>query len=306
MKEKKIGLALGSGGARGMAHIGVLKVLEDFNIPIDFISGSSMGAVIAALYSAEPNAKKLEKDSLEIEWKKIFDYTFPRSGLIRGERIEKIIRDKLNNIDFKDLKIPLFITAYDLEERQEVIFTRGNVAKAVRASISIPGIFVPVEINNKILVDGGITDPIPTEVLKQAGADIIIAVNVDCIKEKKPLLNQEAVDKKGSKSLPNIIENTSKSFQILTSEACRADLKGRKADFVININLEKIGTMDFKKGADAIKEGEKSARKSLEHIKKLTQNHFRNFLDELQKNLGIKKVVEKIEEKVIENKDKED
>ena len=187
-EKKKVGLALSGGGARGIAHIGILKTLEKYKVPIDYISGTSIGALIGALYSAEPNAKKLEKEVLEIEWKKLFDYTIPTKGLIKGKKIEEFLKEKFGDLKFNELKIPLFITAFDIENKQEIIFHKGNVAKAVRASISIPGIFVPTENNGKILVDGGLTDLIPTEILKKEGADIIIAVNLNSIKEKETSL----------------------------------------------------------------------------------------------------------------------
>ncbi len=294
-ERKKVGVALGGGGARGMAHIGVLKVLEENKIPIDFISGTSCGALIAALYAAEPNAKKLEKEMSKEEWNKIFDYTIPRCGIIKGEKIENLLEERLNSVDFKDLKIPLFVTSFDIENKKEIIFHRGNVAKAVRASISIPGLFVPVENNNRILVDGAVTDPIPTEILKKQGADIVIAVNVNKMKLRPPSINEKAVKKKGSRKMPGIIYSMSKSFQITGSEAARADLALDHADLVIGINIENIGLFEFNKSAEAIKAGEKSARRSLNEIKKLAApNPFKEFLDELHENLNVKKIVKNI------------
>src|SRR6056297_3089720 len=187
-KRKKVGIALSGGGSKGIAHIGVLKILEKYNIPVDFVSGTSIGAVIGALYCSGYTSKKLEILFTEDkkEWKKLFDYTFPKHGLIKGKRIEKFIQEELKDTKFKDLEIPLYITAFDIENKQEIYFNKGSVSKAVRASISIPGMIVPVENNNRILVDGGIVDPIPTEVLKKAGADIIIAINVNERETKKP------------------------------------------------------------------------------------------------------------------------
>jgi NTE family protein len=284
LHRKKVGLALSGGGAKGFAHIGVLKVLEENNIPIDFISGTSMGAVIGALYSAEPNAKKLEKSVLDQDFKNIFDYVFPKLGLIKGDRIENFLEKVLHNLDFKDLKIPLFVTSFDLEKNQEIIFHKGNVSKAVRASISFPGIFVPVENKNRILVDGGVFDPVPTEVLKKFGAEIIIASNVNFVKEKSPKYNEIATLKKSNKKIPNIIECASKSLHIIESEFSKFDLIKDKADFVINLNLEKIEIFDLSKAKQAISIGEKVTRKSLKEIKNLTEpNLFKNFLDDLNK-----------------------
>jgi len=272
-ERKKVGLALGGGGAKGFAHIGVLKILEKYNIPIDYISGTSVGALIGALYSAEPNAKKLEKNSLETDWNEFFDYTLPSKGLIKGEKIEAFLKKKLDDLKFKDLKIPLFITTFDIKNKQEVIFHKGDVARAVRASISIPGIFVPVENNGRILVDGGLTDLIPTEILKKEGADIIIAVNVDSIKEKKPNFDEEASSVNEKKNVPGIVSTISKSFQIMEAEASKAELNRDKADWVIDIDLEDITTLDFSKIKEAIKKGEGKAKKSIDKLKKMVEPH---------------------------------
>ncbi len=303
MERKKVGVALGSGGAKGLAHIGVLRVLEEYNIPIDYISGTSMGSIVAALYSSEPNAKKLEKEALQKDWSKIFDYTFPRHGIIKGKRIENYLDEKLHNITFEDLKIPLFVTAFDIENQREVIFTKGDVSKAVRASISIPGFFIPVKNKDEILVDGAVVDPIPTEILKRTGAEIIIASNVENVKEKTPLFNEEAVEKSNKKKLPGIIEIGAKSFRIAAAGSCKADLEKDKADFVININLENMGTLDFSKKnlKKAIRKGKRETRKSLKEIKRLTEpNPFKMFLDELNANieekLGVKKIIKKLKQ----------
>lgn len=285
-EQKKIGVALSGGGAKGLAHIGVLKVFEDNNIPIHMIAGTSMGAIIGAFYSAEPNAKKIKKEILENDLNSLLDYTFPRKGFIKGYKIEEFLEKKLGNLSFKDLKIPLYITAFDIKKKQEVIFSRGSVVRALRASIAIPGLFIPTENNHQILVDGAVTDPVPTEILEKKGADIIIAVNVNHMKEKKPLIDQEASFKKDYKEIPGIFQNVSASFQVMGYESAKADLEGDKADLIININLEKKATMDFSKAKSIISAGERAAKKSLNQIMKITNNPLTNFINELDpKNL---------------------
>jgi NTE family protein len=313
-ERKKVGLALGGGGARGLAHIGVLKILEKNNIPIDFIAGTSIGAVIGALYSSEPNSKKIEKEALETKWNDLFDYTIPRCGLIKGAKIEQYLEKKLGNIKFNQLKIPLYVTSFDIEKNQEVIFSRGDVAKAVRASISIPGIFIPVENNGKILVDGGVIDPIPTEILKKMGAEIIIAVNVDIVKERIPIFNEEATLKPGIKKIPNVLKTISRSLQVIESESSILDANKDKADLIINIDLEETGTLDFSDVKKSIKKGEDIARISLRKMKRLTEpNPFKLFLDELNENLTktpavgtivkeVEKDIKKMNKKVEETK----
>lgn len=287
--KKRIGLALGGGGARGLAHIGVLKVLEKENIRIDMIAGTSMGAIIGALYSAEPNIKKIEKEVLDEKISSLLDYTISSKGIIKGKKIEEFLQKKLGNLEFKDLRIPLHVTAYDIENNQEIIFSRGNVAKAVRASISIPGIFPPVENQGKILVDGGIKDPIPSEILKEKKVKNIIASNVNYISKKKPLIDQQATLEKTRNHLPNILKISSKALQIVGSEISKADVKKPGIDLVININLENVGLLDFKDPKKIIQEGEKTAKKLIKEIKKLSKNPITRILQEIKEGVQLKK-----------------
>ncbi|MFW6283061.1 MAG: patatin-like phospholipase family protein [Minisyncoccales bacterium] len=285
VKRKKVGVALSGGGSKGIAHIGVLKILEEYNVPIDFISGTSMGSVIGALYCSGYSLKKIEYLFTEEEkgWKKLLDYTFPKHGLIKGKKIENFIEDELKNIKFKDLEIPLYVTSFDIDDRREIVFNRGSVSKAVRASISIPGMIVPVENKNRILVDGGIVDPIPTEVLKKKGAEIIIAVNVD-EKKKKSIKFEKAVEKKGKKKIPGIWDIASKSFKAMSHEIYMYDLTKKGIDFIIHVPTRNKEILSFSKKANkqTIKDGEKAAEKSLEKIQKATKPHpFKDFLESL-------------------------
>ncbi len=292
-ERKKVGIALSGGGARGLAHIGVLKILEKNKIPIDFISGTSMGAFVGAIYSAEANAKKLEKDFLDKPWKNAFDYNLlPSQGLIKGDKIEKWLEKQINDIEFKDLRIPLYVTAFDLKSKREIIFNKGNVAEAVRASISLPGIFVPVENKGRLLVDGGVVDPIPSEVLSKVGADIVIVVNVNAVHEKEPVMGEIATKKRDSKNVTNILKIFSKSLQREGAILAEYDLINKKIDLVINVYLEDIGTLEFDKIKKAIRAGELAAKRSLEEIKKVIG------LNILESIIG-KKTAEKIE-KIVE------
>lgn len=178
----KIGLALGSGSARGLAHVGVIMALEAYNIPIDIITGSSIGSVIGSLYASGATVRQLEEVALSIKKSKtlfLIDPVFPHSGLISGDRIEKMLNQfGIKDKTFDDLKIPFAAVATDVESGAEVILNQGKVIDAVRASISIPGIFTPVKYQDYYLVDGGVVDPVPVDVVKMMGADIIIAVNL--------------------------------------------------------------------------------------------------------------------------------
>jgi NTE family protein len=181
-KGLKIGLVLGGGSARGLAHVGVILALEAYNIPIDIIAGTSIGSVIGSLYASGATIKQLEEVALSIKKSKtlfMLDSTFPHSGLISGDRIEKMLNQfALKDKTFDDLSISFAAVATDVESGAKVILNQGKVIDAVRASIAIPGIFTPVKYGDYYLVDGGVVDPVPVDVVQMMGADIIIAVSL--------------------------------------------------------------------------------------------------------------------------------
>jgi NTE family protein len=176
-----VGLALGSGAARGLGHIGVIRVLEQAGIAVDIVAGSSMGALIAAAWAVGKSADEMEQIALRIRGKRAFlkllDPVFPGAGVIRGIRVANFLHSIVGNLTFADTLIPLKIVAADLNTTEEVVFEHGPLVEAIRASISIPGIFRPVVSNGRVLIDGGIADPVPVNLLAHAGASKIIAVN---------------------------------------------------------------------------------------------------------------------------------
>lgn len=174
----KIGIALSGGAARGISHIGILKVLEKEKIPIDYIAGTSIGSLIGAFYASGIDINEMEKIMKTTKWRKLVDFTVPKTGFIAGKKIENLIKKIIKNKNFEDLLIPLSIVSTELNRGEKVIFNRGNLTKAIRASISIPGVFEPVIDNDSTYADGGLVDPIPVDVLKDMGADIIIAVDL--------------------------------------------------------------------------------------------------------------------------------
>ncbi|GAG46380.1 unnamed protein product, partial [marine sediment metagenome] len=175
-KKPKIGLAIGSGAAYGLSTIGVLKVLEENEIPVDMISGSSIGAVIGALYASGMKSFKLEDELLTMRWRELLDFVIPEKGLVAGNKVENYLRDLIKYKTFEELKIPLYIIAVDVNKGRQIVFNKGDVASAVRASMSIPGVFTPVEMEGMTLVDGGVINPVPTDVLKKR-CDVIIAID---------------------------------------------------------------------------------------------------------------------------------
>lgn len=179
-KYPRVGLALGSGSARGFAHIGVIHVLEAEGIPIDCIAGTSIGAIVGAIYAAGV-LKDIEEFLEKLDWKKLtllMDPVLPLSGLLGGKRIENVFQSLLKDRKIEDFAIPFAAVAADVATGQEVILTTGNAVKAIRASMSLPGIFAPVFHENRFLVDGGIVNPVPVTIMKSLGADVIIAVNL--------------------------------------------------------------------------------------------------------------------------------
>lgn len=193
----RIGLALGSGSARGIAHLGVIRAIEEAGIKVDFIAGTSMGALIGAIHAAG-KIDELEATFLALDWKKtvsFFDVVLPKSGLLDGARISELVRAHIQADSIEMLPILFAAVATDIVSGEEVVIRSGDVIEAVRASISVPGIFTPVRSNGHILVDGGLSNPVPVSVARAIGADIVIAVDLNheiiAGKNMKPLLNAE-------------------------------------------------------------------------------------------------------------------
>ncbi len=181
LRNRKVGLALGSGGAKGLSHIAVIEYLENMKIPIDMISGSSIGAVIGAVYLCG-NLGKLKDDVLSFSKKELLsiaDITLPKSGLLKGNNFITFLTKYIPaDAKIENLSKPLAIVATDYYTGKAIIFRKGSVLEAIRASISIPGVFVPVTYGNTFLLDGGVANPLPIDVVKEMGAGLVIAVNL--------------------------------------------------------------------------------------------------------------------------------
>ncbi len=177
-KKLKLGLALGAGGARGFTHIGVLKVLHEAGMQPQILAGTSMGAVIGALYASGKFPEEIEELVQNTRWKEMLDVTIPKTGFLKGNIVEEYLRQVLREKQFHQLKIPFHAVAYNLTKRKQVIFSAGDVARAVRASISIPGVFSPLKIKKEEYVDGAVANPTPFDIVRQQGADVVIAVDL--------------------------------------------------------------------------------------------------------------------------------
>lgn len=180
--QKKIGLALGSGGARGWAHIGALQELQKLGIEIEYIAGTSIGSIAGALYAT--NTLDLASElALNLNWKDVarlfLEVNFQRSGLVSGKNFVKLLKDIIPVRTFSQLSLPLAIVTTDLKAEREVVFNSGDLLHAIRASIGIPGVFTPVQDRHRHLVDGGLKNPLPVSVCRAMGADQVIAIDVN-------------------------------------------------------------------------------------------------------------------------------
>lgn len=290
-KRPRIGLVLGGGGAAGIAHVGVLKVLEEQGVPIDMIAGTSMGAIVGSLYAAGYKADELETVVKALDWPSLFDDQQPRDrqsfqlkrdnagffntgevgiknkslklpdGLVSGQKLMFELRHLLERVaqieDFDRLPIPFRAVATDIETGEQVVLGKGNLATAVRASMSIPGFFSPITIDNRVLVDGFVSNNVPVDVAKQMGADILIVVSLPYYFEKRDELN-------------SAVAVTVQAMQFLTAKNSLPQLKGLNApNIVLEPDLQDIGSLSFDRVRDTIPIGEKAARAQIGAIKRL-------------------------------------
>ncbi len=280
-KSKKIGLALGGGGARGCAHIGVIKALQEAGIPIDYVAGTSIGSIVGAAL-ASGDIKKFEDYLMGIKWNdvvKYFDPSVPHRGLFKGKSACKLLEQLLTHNDFKDLKIPFTAVATNLETSEEVRLNKGNVVDALRASISLPGIFVPFKRGNEYLVDGGVVNPMPVNVVRDMGADIVIGVdlNYEFIQEKlkskrKKQLAKNKIHEWLTPERPNIIDVIESSVFIMQSQITEKNVAIYKPDILIHPVLGSAGLFDFHIAKRMIKEGYEQMKKQIPKVRKLLKS----------------------------------
>ena len=177
-RPPRVALALGGGAARGFAHIGVIQVLEENGIRVDLVTGTSAGSLVAAMYASGRNGKELETIALNMDESALTDWSFPGRGMIRGTALADYVRAQVGNRSFDQMKMPLGIVATDLDSGHPILFRRGDVGTAVRASSAVPAVFQPVKLGTHEYVDGGLTSPVPVRSAREMGADVIIAVDI--------------------------------------------------------------------------------------------------------------------------------
>lgn len=234
---KKIGLALGSGGARGWAHIGAIRALETAGIKIDYIAGTSIGAFVGGIYAVN-QLDDLEAFVTEIDWKTIvslLDVEFPTRGLLDGDKIYDLIYSHVLDSNLEDTNIPFHCVATDLLTQKAVILKTGSMVDAVRASISIPGVFTPFQKGESYLVDGGVINPVPVDIVKAMGSDVVIAINLNYPYSPPNIDTSEAekidteVDTENQEILSRI--KSSKA----SSEVSQAETQSTRIEFLNNL-----------------------------------------------------------------------
>jgi NTE family protein len=251
----KIVLALGGGGARGFAHIGVLQVLKEAGIPLWGITGTSMGALIGATYAVGADLYYLERLIDYLKWEDLIDVRLPRLGLIDGSRVRALIDILTKHQQFEDLSFNFWAVATDLYTGEEIVFKTGKLAPAIRASISIPGVFNPVELDGRILVDGAVVAGVPVAVARQMQGDLVIAVNVG-FDHTHHRVN-------------NIFDVLSKVIDIMGNQMDEYQIQ--LADLLIRPQLGSIGTMNFNQARECVAIGRKAAESSLPELRKLIE-----------------------------------
>ena len=273
---RKVGLALSGGGARGLAHIGVLKVLEQEGVPVDYLAGTSMGGVIAAGYAAGLSPAFMEQEALRMSSLRrllpLTDLSPLRRGLFEGQKVHEYLTGHLGDRTFDDLRVPLTLVAVDLNTGREVFLSRGQVADAVRATVALPGVFTPVERDGQLLVDGGLLDNLPADAARHIGADVVIAVDVTSDGQVVSHLAQ-ALHRR--RYVPNGLVDTGeilwRSLGVMMAEIGRRRLAEAHPEVIIQPAIPPDVTVltGFPRAAEIIAAGEEAAQEALPRIRAL-------------------------------------
>ena len=223
-----IGLALGGGAAKGVAHIGVLKALEDANIEVDCIAGTSVGAMIAALYAFKVDVETIGSLARRLTMSKVTSFKLNKTGFFSTESLRELMLEYVGDVAIEDAAIPLSIVATDINSGEEIILTSGSVVDAVCASAAIPGIYIPVEINGRTLVDGGLVQNVPIEALQTAGAGVTIASHLNSVSHYQ--------------EISHVLDVMRNAFEIAVSQHTQDQLK--EADLLISMDLSDFSLRD--------------------------------------------------------------
>jgi NTE family protein len=289
-RNEDIAIGLSGGAAQGLGHIGALKAMEEQKVRPKYIAGTSAGALIGGMYAAGISVAEMEGIVREIdqdEFRKLLDITWARGSIVAGDRIEKFIRNIVGDVLIEDLTIPFLATAVDIKTGRGFHFDQGPLVDAIRASISIPGIFKPVVANGGYLMDGGLRQNLPLQVLRQFKPDKLIGVNItpgprlDFSWSQEPIKRTESgewgepdfMDRvkdfftgqtADTEETPGMSYLFSHIFEIYTAQVARAEIEQAKPDLVITLDMSEIKLWEFWRGEEAVKIGYTQARKILE------------------------------------------
>ncbi|MBI3657788.1 MAG: patatin-like phospholipase family protein [Acidobacteria bacterium] len=264
MKDRypKVGLALSGGAARGLAHIGVLKVLDEYKIPIHYIAATSVGSIIGAAYAARVPITNMIKIAETMRWRDLGSVSFRLMGLSDSSRMEKFLRGILPVATFEELEIPLQVTATNLTTGELIVFKQGDLFRAIRSSCALPWVYAPVDVDGVLVADGGLTMSIPCRVVKDMGADIILAVDIR--------------GNLSAKIPRNMFQVVMQSMAILGYGM--RDYQVQEADLVIAPDVNDIGWDELARAKEAIAAGEKEARLRLSELLKIVKPNFYRWL----------------------------
>jgi len=255
LARPKVALVLGGGAARGFAHVGVIRALEQEKVPIDLIVGTSVGSLIGAIYAYDANSMELEWTAFMLEKDSLFDYglmtAFTGMGAAKGDKLEEFVKSKVPVANIENLKIPFAAVATDLNRGTRVVLDKGPVARAVRASSAIPGVFNPVEHQGRLLVDGGVIDNIPVSVARERGADIVIAVDIS-----ENVINF---------NITNLLDVMLQSITIMGAE--NAKTRRKETDVLISPKIGDVGMLDFTQKKRCMLAGIEATQKVMPEIK---------------------------------------
>jgi NTE family protein len=249
-----IGLALGGGFARGFAHLGVLQVLEQHQIPVSHIAGTSVGSILGAAYASGAPLARIIETCRTLRFRDIARWRVSRLGLASNQRLESLIERVFDSRQFEDLRIPLAVVATDLTSGDPVVFTQGNLVDAIRASCAFPGLFEPVKIGTRCLADGGLVAPVPTRAARELGAAAVLGVSVGM--------------QDGHRGAPtNIFQVVSRAVN--AAQKHQLEVWERHADLVLRPDVQSLAWDDFDRADEAITAGVAAARRALPRIQKL-------------------------------------
>jgi len=269
-----VGLALGGGGARGMAHIGVLKVLTRENIPIDAIAGTSMGGVIGSAFAAGVPVEDIENVALRVRKRseriKLVDFELTGSGLLKGTRVYRFLASILGEeMTYADLRIPLALVAVEINTGREVVLSEGKLVEAIRATMSVPGVFEPVKRGDLLLVDGGVLNNVPVDVARNMGARVVIAVDVLPHFPQNQLEPPPKVQLPTASLIPKSVQELMYSYMIMISELTEYKIRAYPPDMIIRPTLPADVHLfnGFDRAQEIIEAGEVAAQEILPKIR---------------------------------------